>query len=117
MKKGKAIYTLKHLLSSLVMLLALAWLTVCLPYVNESRQQVNNQVEQNSNDTGNDDNNPLGNTTEEKTESGTSLPSEYLHDMLVLEHHFVLLDSFFKCHSSDLYLAYHPDLVIPPPEA
>lgn len=96
------------------MLMTLAWLTVCLPYVNESQQVTKQQVEKK---TGTADNsNPLTNTNEERSESGASLLSEYLHEMPVLEHNFITLTSFYKCHPSDLYLAYHPELIIPPPE-
>ncbi len=98
------------------MLLALAWLTVCLPYVNESQQTAETRIESTSDDAPENDGNPLTNTTEEKTESGTSLPSEYLHNLYYIEHNFISLTTFYKCHPSDLYLAYHPDLIIPPPE-
>jgi hypothetical protein len=114
--KGKQTYTTRQLLSSMFMMLALAWLTVCLPYVNEDQQAYQTYIEQTGDDSSTDDSNPLNNTNEEKTESGNSLLSEYLHDVTVIEHNFITLSSFYKCHPSDLYHAYHPDLVIPPPE-
>lgn len=117
MDKNNQLFTLKHVLSSILMLAMLVWLTVCLPFVNESQQAAKAQTEQSDEAGQNNDGNPLSNTNEEKSESGTSLLSEYLHDISVVEHHFVTLTSFFKGHPSDLYLAYHPDLIIPPPEA
>lgn len=114
MGKAKHTVTLLRTASALLMLLALAWLTVCLPYVNEDRQAAKIQMEQGAEDTGAD--NPLNNTNEEKSESGSSLPSEYLHEAHGIEHNFITLPSFFKCHPSDLYHAYHPDLLIPPPD-
>ncbi len=111
-------YTKQHVLSSIFMLLALAWLTVCLPYVNENQQAAKVQTENTGTETEDSNSeNPLNNTTEEKTEGGTSLLSEYLHDLYMLEQNSMLIVSYYKCHPSDLYLAYHPDLIIPPPEA
>ena len=98
-------------------MLALAWLTVCLPYVTQSQQEASVQIENSTEDGAEDCGNPLSNTNEEKTESGTSLLSEYLQEMQVMEHSFVTLSTFYKCHPSDLYHAFHPDLIIPPPEA
>ena len=117
MKRSQRPYPLKNILSSVFMMLALAWLTVCLPYVNEQQQQLKGCIEKTAGNTADDNSNPLGNTNEEKTESGTSLLAEYLHEMHELAHNFITLTTFYKCHPSDLYLAYHPELVIPPPEA
>ena len=117
MQGGKPLYTRLHKLSSLLMVITLAWLTICLPYVSESQQDAEIQIEASTDDGGDDGNNPLSNTNEEKTESGTSLLAEYLQENELAEHNFITLSSFYKCHPSDLYLAYHPDLIIPPPEA
>ena len=118
MKAKQQYYTIYHRLSSLFMLLALTWLTVCLPYVNESRQITKSQVQLVGEECPeNDTDNPLTNTNEEKSESGVSLLSEYLHDPFHLEHSLFGIASLFKCYPSGLYLAYHPDMIIPPPEA
>ena len=117
MQKSKQIFALRHVVSSIFLLLTLAWLTVCLPVVNENQQKAKAQAEQTDKEPNADDDNPLNNTTEEKTESGISLLDEYIHDTHILEQHFIVLSSSFKYHPSDLYLAYHPDLIIPPPEA
>ncbi|MDQ3276919.1 MAG: hypothetical protein M3Q06_01250 [Bacteroidota bacterium] len=118
MKNKKQIYSPTHILSSMFMLLALAWLTVCLPYVNESQQQFEKQLACAGDETPDTDTtNPLTNTNEERAESGTSLLSEYLHDPYQIEHNFITLTTFYKCHPSDLYHEYHPELLLPPPEA
>lgn len=117
MKKGKQIYTFRHIASSLLMLAMLAWLTVCLPLVNQSAKSGKAQTGQTSQDSKTDNSNPLNNTNEEKSESGTSLLSEYIHEVPVMERHFILLSSVFRGHPSDLYIAFHPDMIIPPPEA
>lgn len=118
MKKDQQLYQLKHITSSMLMLFLLAWLTVCLPYVSKSQQSLDHQLENTTEDIPESDNssNPLTNTNEEKTES-TSLVSEYLHDHFVIEHTFEEIASFRKYRPSALYLAYHPEMVIPPPEA
>lgn len=100
------------------MLFLLTWLTVCLPYVAESQQAAKFQLENTIEDSPESNNtNPLNNTNEEKAENSTALFSEYLHDSYVIEHTSTELTRFCKCHSSSLYQAYHPKLVIPPPEA
>jgi hypothetical protein len=63
-----------------------------------------------------EDKNPFSTTTEEKNEGGVSPLSEYLHDLNSMNHHFIVLTSIHKCHTSDLYYAYHPELLSPPPE-
>jgi hypothetical protein len=98
--------------------MALLWLTVCTPYVyaaQTSKQAVAKFQCQGQQDE--DSCNPLTNTTEEKTESGANSLSEYLHDPHVLEHGYIILDKYEKCHAEDLYFAYHPELISPPPDA
>ena len=118
MQKGKKIYTFGQLASGILMLLALLWLTVSLPYVNEAQQKgkasITQQMEEKASE---DEGNPLANTTEEKTESGVNQLSEYLHNIHILEHHFTEITTFYKCHPSDLYFEFHPELLSPPPEA
>ena len=118
MKKQRDLYGLRHFVSSWVMLLALLWLTVSTPFVFAAQQQRSDIQKQLFDPTPEEEcSNPFPNTTEEKTESGTSTLSEYLHDMAAQEHSFEILESFFKCHPSDLYFAFHPELLSPPPEA
>ena len=117
MNQKQQYYQIQHRLSSLFMLLALTWLTVCLPYVNESREIAKSQVQLVEEECPeNDNDNPLTNTNEEKSEGGSSLLSEYLHVPFHLDHSFFGIASLYKGHPSGLYLAYHPDMIIPPPE-
>jgi hypothetical protein len=117
MTKRKTLYTFKDVLASMLMLALLTWLTVCLPFVNQSQKAAKVKTEQSSKEDKSNNGNPLSNTNEERSESGTSLLQEYLHEVSHLEHHFITLTTFFKGHPSDIYIAYHPELVIPPPEA
>jgi hypothetical protein len=101
--------------SSLVMVLALLWLTVSTPFVYESQQQFAKEASCKSGVE--KDNNPFANTTEEKTENGPNTLSEYLHDMQPQIDYVSTPDKCGKCHPSDLYYAFHPELISPPPEA
>ncbi len=87
------------------MILALLWLTMSAPFVNAGQQL---QAKYNTADTGSplagteeEAANPFGNTTEEKA-PGTSFSEEFLHD-----HH--------KAENTDLYTAFHGELLVPPP--
>jgi hypothetical protein len=111
-------YHFRHKLHCLFLLLLMAWLTACLPYVNESRQTLMNKVQASGDEgPGADSDNPLSDTNEEKSESGTSLLSEFLSNVDFPEQGFTAIACLYKCHPSGLYTAYHPERIIPPPEA
>jgi hypothetical protein len=95
--------------------MALLWLTVSTPFVFASQQAYQNEIQKLPGGSG-EDKNPFSTTTEEKNESSVSTLSEYLHDLNSNNHHFIVLTRIYKCHSSDVYYAYHPELLSPPPE-
>ncbi len=97
---------------SLLMLCLLLWLTVSTPFVYAAQQDV--AVAQGI--PGADDDNPLSGTNEEKAETGSNTLSEYLHELLHYQPRFVLRTLSYKCLPDDLYLAFHPELVVPPPD-
>lgn len=111
--------------SSIFMMLVLLWLTVSTPFVNSFQQQVAAQEKAEEQKTrgactDKDDPaacNPFANTTEEKTESSSiTFSEEYLHDHFELIH---TLDDLLKhdnCDHSALYIAFHGELLSPPPE-
>jgi hypothetical protein len=109
-------YKLRDVVSGIIMLMALAWLTVSLPYVNESKQASKQFCKNAEGLLVEDNSSPFSNTTEEKSESGVNTLSEYLHDPHVMEHDFITLSKFYKCHPSDLYFEFTPELISPPPE-
>ncbi len=119
--KSRAItyYLLKHKLSCLVMIVTLLWLTVSTPFVYNYQQQVKKEAvqKQQSTDKSDDTSNPLSTTNEEKSESGINTLSEYLHDVHILEHYYTLLSNCFECRNSNLYLAFHPETISPPPDS
>ena len=114
MNKSNTITT-GQVLSSAIMLLALCWLLVSLPFVTASQNIEAQATHQQAPSEDDNSGNPFANS-EEINENGGSAISEFLHD-----HHFGQYDPpnvvrHPKTHSSDLYLAFHPELLSPPPE-
>ena len=123
MKKKEASVSLKLKAASVVMLVTLVWLTMSIPFVYKAQQQISKEkIAASQLPAANDDNpsdNPLTNTTEEKCSSSfNSLSEEYLH------HHFEENISFSGKNSSDYhhghedtYIAFHGEMLCPPPNA
>lgn len=115
MKKRNA-YTLLQRCSAVFMVLALLWLTVSAPFVL-SAQQEGQQTEWNGDidSPGEEESSAPGNAQEEKAPSVSSLSEEYLHEYQHTHHFFdVLLRSHPSWHA-DTYVAYHGELLVPPP--
>ncbi len=106
--------------AALLMAAALLWLTVSVPFVYAAQQASVQLITLNYNGSGGEDEkaglNLFANATEEKTESGSNTLSEYLHNIHLHLYYVNVEDEFTKCHSSDLYYAFHPELISPPPE-
>jgi hypothetical protein len=104
------------------MVLALLWLTVSTPFVFSSQQQLANQCKiagTNAPYSGSEEEtgNPLSNTNEEKNPNSTSFSEEYLHNHHQ-DNHFSLSNlQFHKCLDADIYIAFHGELLVPPPNA
>lgn len=123
--KGNSTQILIRWTSGIFMMLVLVWLTVSTPFVNAFQMKMADREAQLHKDCGdsckgasNSDCNPFANTTEEKTESSASLTfsEEYLHEH---HEHLTTLDDILQ-HArhghSDLYIAFHGELLSPPPE-
>lgn len=108
-------YSALQIASSIIMMLALSWLTVCTPFVNKAYELKKEISQKHFQDQGDGDSNIFSNTTEEKNPNSNTL-SEYLHDTHHSEKFPVTLDKFYKGYPSSLYFAYHPELISPPPE-
>ena len=122
MKKKKKTYNCFQLAAALFMIVALLWLTVSTPYVFAYQQKIseNDRLEKNSPLTAgtNDEEtaNPFGNSTEEKASgSNSSFSEEYLHDHHINEHFFTILTHYPKCQNAGTYIAFHGELLVPPP--
>lgn len=120
MRSGKKQGKLSNWLSSIFMMLALAWLTVCLPVVYGAQQEntyitTENQSAPDAED--DDTSNPLTNTTEEKTPSNVNLSEEYLHDAHATEQYIAVPSTEYKLEHVPIYIAFHGELISPPPDA
>ena len=122
MKRSRKIYSPFHLLSAVFMILALLWLTISAPFVVAAQQELARQdktanatspLAANEEETAN----PFGNTTEEKSPSSSSFSEEYLHDHHKADYFFSIVSQYHKCEDSGTYVAYHGELLVPPPNA
>jgi hypothetical protein len=118
MKTGIFKYQLSQKLSSVFMMLALVWLTVSIPYVYAAKQQAGVTASKAATQaTDEDDSNPFSNTTEEKAPSSTvnTISEEYIHHSDELFHAAELSLSHHRVHSATEYVAFHGELLCPPP--
>jgi len=113
MKRKKKTYNFLQRASAFIMVLTLLWLTVSLPFVYDSQQQVKsaNLLGTNEEEGGN----ACGNTTEEKKPSANSVSEEYLHNHDVDDHFISPIVQFHKCENADVYTAFHGEVHVPPP--
>lgn len=111
-------------ISSLLMLVTLAWLTISTPFVYNFQQQLK-QMELANIKPGNilnvDDqegiNTMMPNPTEEKTETNSNNFSEYLHHHDYVDDYNTAGIKYHISLSSELYLAFHGELLSPPPDS
>jgi hypothetical protein len=104
----------------MLMIAALFWLTVSAPFVLESKQKITGHQNETSLNfpisQTEEEANPLGNTTEEKAPNGAnSFSEEYLHDNHRSEYFSSIASQFHKCENASIYVAYHGELHVPPP--
>ena len=120
MKKNKRPYSIVQLASAVIMITALLWLTVSLPFVYASQQEVAKQSQaSNSNILGAEEENSgnsLNNTTEEKKPSGNnSISEEYLHHHRMDDNFISTISRNHQCENSGVYNAFHGEVQVPPP--
>jgi hypothetical protein len=117
-KKGK-IYSGFQLVSSVCMILALLWLTVSLPFVYASQQELAKQEQSYSTDfpvtSNEEETNPFGNSEEKAPNSNSSFSEEYIHDHNKSDYFFSIVLQHHKCENADTYVAFHGELLVPPP--
>ncbi len=123
MNRNQKTYNFFQLASAVFMILALLWLTISTPFVYKSQQNKTQQEKieaahnalADTNEEGSSTN-PFGNTTEEKNPNSTSLSEEYLHDHYIHDHFSLISSKSYKCENVDIYMAYHGELLVPPPD-
>lgn len=120
MKRGRKVYSSFQLVSATVMILALLWLTVSTPFVYAAQQELAKQqkIEKAASPlTGNEEesSNPFGNNTEEKAPGNNSLSEEYIHNNHRIHFFSSVTTQYHKCENADTYIAFHGELLVPPP--
>ena len=120
--KGRT-YNFLHLVSAVLMILALLWLTISAPFVYAGQQEIAKQNKTEKPATpltcsDEDGTNPFGNNTEEKAPTnGSSFSEEYLHDHHKDDYFFSIISRYHKSENAGTYVAYHGELLVPPPNA
>ncbi|MBK7885066.1 MAG: hypothetical protein IPJ81_15740 [Chitinophagaceae bacterium] len=67
-------------------------------------------------DTSNEEESSANNpNTEEKAPSGNSFSEEYLHTTHHTHYFFFIIYTFYKCENAGTYMAFHSELLVPPP--
>jgi hypothetical protein len=123
MKKNRKIYSVFQLCSAVFMVLALMWLTVSTPFVLASQQQQakHHKMEKAASSplAGNEEeaSNPFGSNTEEKAPTSTNFSEEFLHSFHIISHFYTEVSQYHKHENSDIYIAFHGELLVPPPNA
>jgi hypothetical protein len=120
MRVNSKTYNLFQKNSAVFMILALLWLTISAPFVFASQQELAKHHKATNTaspltQTEEESPNPLGNASEEKAPSTTSFSEEYLHDHHMPDHFFSIALQYYKCENAGTYIAYHGELLVPPP--
>ena len=97
------------------MIIALLFLTVSAPLSLNSQTLNDIPTQQSDSSTEDDSTNPFGNNTEEKVPSSNNLAEEYLHDSLDATALSQNDRSRFASHDVEIFIDYHHELLVPPP--
>ena len=121
MKTNRNIYTASQGVSALLMILALLWLTVSLPFTYASQQELaKDSIEKKHSafpSSEEESCNPFSGTEEKAPTSGSQVSEEYLHDNHKSEYLFTIVSTFHKLENAGTYIAFHGELLVPPPNA
>lgn len=121
MNKNRKTYNFYQKGSAVFMIFTLLWLTISTPFVIAAQHELAKMDKASSakacsQESGEETDNPLGNTTEEKTPgAGSSFSEEYLHEHHDSHYFITILSLYNKCDDADTYHAYHGELLVPPP--
>ena len=118
MKDPQSKYNLSQKIHACFMIIALLFLTVSAP-LSLNSQSLNDLVCHQSDcadaPTEEETTNPFGNNTEEKVPSSNNLAEEYLHDSSDAAALSGNDPSRFASHDVDIFIDYHHELLVPPP--
>ena len=115
MKKKHKIYGLLQLSSAILMIILLCWLTISMPFVYASQQEQAKHGKVTHACSEEETSNPFGNNAEEKTAGGISFSEEYLHLYHATSHSYQEISQYYKLENADTYIAFHGELLVPPP--
>ncbi len=120
MAKNRKKYSVFQLLSAILMILALLWLTISIPFVYAGQQELSKHEKLTNaatplSATEEENANPFGNNTEEKAPNSTSFSEEYLHDNHKSDCLFSARLPYHKGENADAYTAFHGEVQVPPP--
>lgn len=120
MKKVPQPYNFFNRIAALMMIVALSWLTISAPFVYEQQQKVAKQNSAASAElpvAGTEEEaNPFSGSTEEKApKTLNTFSEEYLHDQHQSEYFFSIASQFHKGEDASTYVAFHGELLVPPP--
>lgn len=117
----KKTYNILQLGSAVLMILLLMWLTISTPFIYASQQELAKSSTSSANQTplaGTEEENanPFGSSTEEKTPKNiNSLSEEYIHDQHKMDCLFSVDLQYQKTENARTYIAFHGELLVPPP--
>jgi hypothetical protein len=122
MNRIKNIYSFCNKMAAVGMVLALLWLTVSAPFILAAQQELADYhlSADGSIPSGaceDENSSPFGNATEEKAPSSSTFSEEYLHDHHTDEHSFSIALQYNKHGDAGTYIAFHGELLVPPPNA
>ena len=121
MKKIPQPYSFFLRVSAIMMIVALSWLTISAPFVFEQQQKIAKQNSSACADlpiagTEEEAANPFSGSTEEKApKTLNTFSEEYLHNHHQSEYFLTVASQFHKCENAGIYVAYHGELLVPPP--
>ena len=120
MKKVPQPYSFFNRISALMMMVALSWLTISAPFVYEQQQEIAKKSSSASAELpiagSEEEANPFSGSTEEKApKTLNTFSEEYLHDQHQSEYFFSIASQFHKGEDAATYIAYHGELLVPPP--
>ena len=113
----KPTYTIFQRGSALSMILALVWLTVSAPMVFQYQQELKKSAGILAHESNADAGNPFSSSTEEKAPGSSSVSEEWLHDDSKMDQLNDDYDTFHLLTNMGIYVAYHGELLAPPPDA
>lgn len=120
MRKNRKAYNVVQKISTIFMMVALLWLTISLPFVFVGQQEISKQNQTNHISTPltaneEESSNPFGNSTEEKASGNSSVSEEYLHTQDKEDGFLVKAKQYGFLKNASTYIAYHGELLVPPP--